>query len=223
MQYSPDLNDHGLPHDPFVALVVPRPIGWISSVDAAGRVNLAPYSFFNIVAHRPSFVMFASTRRKDSQANAEEQGEFVANMATYDLLEEVNLSSAPAGPHESEPAALGLEMEPSVSVRPPRVKRSPIALECKYHETIHLPGYEEREHDCSIILGRVVSVYIDDAVIVDGMIDVQRIRPIARLGYLDYAVIDAVFSRPRPSVEDLQEAGATVVSLPPYDDRIRNV
>ena len=203
MHYSPDLNDHGLPHDPFVALVVPRPIGWISSVDAAGRVNLAPYSFFNIVAHRPSFVMFASTSRKHSQTNAEEQGQFVANMATYELLEEVNLSSAPVGPHESEPAALGLEMVPSLAVKPPRVKRSPIALECEYHDTIHLPGYDGAQHISSIILGRVVSVYIDDAVIVNGMVDVRRLRPVTRLGYLDYAVIDEVISLPRPSAEDL--------------------
>ena len=208
MQYSPDLNDHGLPHDPFVSLVLPRPIGWISSVDADGRVNLAPYSFFNIVAHRPSFVMFASTRRKDSQTNAEERGEFVASMATFELANEVNLSAAPVGADVSEPAALGLEMTPSTIVRPPRVKRSPIALECKYHDTVRLPGYDGQEHICSIILGRVVSVFIDDSVIVDGIVDIRRLRPLSRLGYLDYAVTDEVFSLPRPSPEELLSRAA---------------
>jgi flavin reductase (DIM6/NTAB) family NADH-FMN oxidoreductase RutF len=211
MYYNPTDNNHGLAHDPFVALVVPRPIGWISTVNSAGVVNLAPYSFFNIVAHRPSFVMFASARRKDSQANAEEQGEFVASMATYDLREAVNLSSAPVAAEISEPQALGLEMTPSVAVRPPRVMRSPIALECRYHQTIGLPGYGGQPHTSSIILGEVVGIYIDDAIISNGLLDIRKIRPITRLGYLDYAVIDEVFSLPRPSAEDLhrQEALAT--------------
>src|SRR3546814_5205493 len=116
MRYQPDRDNHGLPHDPYLALIAPRPIGWISTVTKSGVVNLAPYSFFNIVGHRPSYLMFSSGTRRHSQTNAEEQGEFVANMATYDLREYVNSSSATFEADESEPEAMGLEMEQSVRV-----------------------------------------------------------------------------------------------------------
>lgn len=214
MHYSPDADDHGLPHDPFLALVMPRPIGWISTLGEGGGVNLAPYSYFNVVGHRPSFVMFASMRRKDSQTNAETTGEFVANMATIDLIREVNLSSAPVGPQESEPRALGLEMSPSTVVRPPRVTRSPVALECRYHDTIHLPGYDGLPHLSSIVIGQVVSIYIDDKVIVDGIVDVRRLRPLARLGYLDYGVIENPIGLPRPTAEDLLGFAESLSALP---------
>lgn len=219
MDYSPAVNNHGLPHDPFVALVVPRPIGWISTLDVAGVVNLAPYSFFNIVGH--GIVMFSSAGRKDSQRNAEEQGEFVASIATYDLRHEVNMSSAPVGVSESEPASLGLEMAPSVAVAPPRVMRSPIALECRYLQTVALPGYNGEPHKCAMVLGQVMSVHIDDSVIVDGLVDIRRIRPITRLGYLDYAVIDEFFSLPRPTPDELR--AWTPDMADEWDDRPRDV
>lgn len=205
MRYDPAVNDHGLARDPFVSLVVPRPIGWISTVDGSGTVNLAPYSFFNIVSGRPPLVMFSSIRRKDSLINAEAQGDFVASIATYDLRNEVNLSSADLRPGESEAEALGLEMEASAKVRPPRVKRSPIALECLYEQTIALPEDLELQASANLVLGRVVSIYIDDGVIVDGLIDLTKVRPISRLGYLDYGVIGEIFSLPRPQASDLQE------------------
>ena len=117
MYYDPRRNTHGLSHNPMTALVVPRPIGWISTVSRSGVVNLAPYSFFNVVSGTPPFIMFASKPRKDSQRNAEETGEFVYNMATYDLREAVNASSAEYGPAISEPDRIGLRLQQPVSVR----------------------------------------------------------------------------------------------------------
>ena len=144
MHYDPRRNDHKLPHDPFTSLVVPRCIGWISTISKAGVVNLAPYSFFNAVAAGPPFVMFASAGRKHSQTNAEESGEFVHSLAIWDLREAMNTTSAAVGPDVSEPELAGLEMAPSVAVKPPRVKRSPVAFECKYVKTVELPGADGR-------------------------------------------------------------------------------
>jgi flavin reductase (DIM6/NTAB) family NADH-FMN oxidoreductase RutF len=201
MHYDPRRNDHGLPHDPFTALVVPRCIGWISTISRQGVVNLAPYSFFNAVAVQPPFVMFASATLKDSQRNCEETGEFVHSIATFELRDEMNVTSAGVEPGVSEPELAKLEMAPSIAVRPPRVKKSPIALECKYFQTVKLPGPNGKPHAFSIIIGEVVSIYIDESIIVNGSIDVAKVQPIARLGNLDeYAVVtDAtMFKMKRP-------------------------
>jgi flavin reductase (DIM6/NTAB) family NADH-FMN oxidoreductase RutF len=202
MHYDPRKNNHNLPHDPFTALVVPRPIGWISTVSRDGIVNLAPYSFFNAVASRPPYVMFSSATRKDSQRNAEETGEFVHSLATWELREEMNITSAGVEPGVSEPELARLEMAPSVAVRPPRVKKAPIALECKYVTTVKLAGADGKPHSYSVIFGEVVSIYIDDALIVDGIVDLAKARPITRLGYLeDYAVVnpETMFKMKRPA------------------------
>src|SRR5262245_18969527 len=135
MQYDPRSEPHGLKHHPATALVVPRPIGWLTTIGPTGVVNLAPYSFFNIVASNPPFVIFSSSTRKHSQANAETSGEFVLNMATYELREEMNLSSGAYDETVSELELAKLEMVASRYVKPPRVKRSPIALECNYLKT----------------------------------------------------------------------------------------
>ena len=184
---------------------IPRPPWWCrvpsaGSARSARRdvVNLAPYSFFNIVAGNPPFVIFSSSARKHSQTNAETSGEFVFNMATYDLRNEMNLTSGVYDDTVSEPELAKLEMVPSRYVRPPRVARSPIALECNYLKTIDMVGSTGKRSTSSLILGEVINVYIDDSVIVDGQIDVSRIRPIARLGYMDYSVVDTVFSMMRP-------------------------
>ncbi|MEO8304528.1 MAG: flavin reductase family protein [Betaproteobacteria bacterium] len=198
MYYDPRLKDHGLPHDPFLAVVVPRPIGWISTLDPSGNVNLAPYSFFNAISGRPPFVMFSSSARKDSQRNAEETGEFVANLATWDLRVEVNATSLVAAPGVDEAALVGLEMIASVAVKPPRVKRSPVALECLYRTSVRLSSSDGVAHPATIVIGEVVGVHIDDSVIVNGRVDPMLLNPLARLGYLDYSVIGGVFSMPRP-------------------------
>jgi flavin reductase (DIM6/NTAB) family NADH-FMN oxidoreductase RutF len=188
-----------LRHDPYNALVVPRPIGWISTVSADGVVNLAPYSFFNIVANRPPYVMFASAQRKDSQRNAELSGEFVVSMATWDLREQVNQTSVAVGPDVSEPAMAGLAMTPSVAVKPPRVAASPIALECTYTKTVDLPGTNGQPHFCAIVIGAVVGIHISDEVLVDGFVDMRRAQPISRIGYMDYATLGDIFTMERPA------------------------
>jgi len=199
MHYDPRLRNHGLPHDPFLALVAPRPIGWISTIGRNGVVNLAPYSYFNAVASRPPHVMFASGGRKDSQRNAEETGEFVASLATWELREALNQTSAELGPDESEPVFAGLEMAPSVNVRPPRVAKAPAALECRYVKTVELPGEDGRPLPHSIVIGRVVGIYIDDAILSGGKVELRGLGVISRLGYMEYGVLDTIFSMPRPA------------------------
>jgi flavin reductase (DIM6/NTAB) family NADH-FMN oxidoreductase RutF len=206
MYYDPRINDHGLPHSPFIALVTPRPIGWISTVGKNGRVNLAPYSFFNLVSAYPPFAMFASNPRKDSQRNAEESGEFVVNIATLDLKDQMNATSAEFGPDVSEPEIAGLDMAASIKVGPPRVRLSPIALECKYFKTVALIGSDGKTNPSSVVFGEVVNVFIDDAVIVNGHVDVTKVMPLGRLGYMDYCVVDRLFTMPRPSAPDPDSA-----------------
>jgi flavin reductase (DIM6/NTAB) family NADH-FMN oxidoreductase RutF len=204
MFYEPRAKNHGLPHDPFKSLVIPRPIGWISTIGVDGIVNVAPYSHFNICSIEPHAVMFSAgaqkraDRRKDSQRNAEDVGEFVVNFATYDLREEVNATSAPVGSEVSELDIANLTTLPSRLVRPPRIAQSPIHLECKHLMTIVLPCSEPGGDRNSIVIGEVVGVHIADDALKDGMIDVTKIRPLARLGYMDYAFIDKSFTMRRP-------------------------
>jgi flavin reductase (DIM6/NTAB) family NADH-FMN oxidoreductase RutF len=208
MFYEPDKRNHGLPHDPFKALVVPRPIGWISSLDREGRPNLAPYSYFNGVASDPPCVMFGPSMRpagraggeralKDSHRNAEHSGEFVVNLATFAQREAMNVSSASLPAGENEFVAAGLETLPSHLVKPPRVKGARVHLECVYLKTVDLPP-SNRGGENFIVIGRVVGIHIDDDLIVDGRVDITRARPIARLGYMDYCVVDEVFAMDRP-------------------------
>lgn len=194
MDYDPRREPHQLAHDPTTCLVVPRPIGWITTISPAGVVNLAPYSFFNMIASHPPFVMFASGSRKHTQHNAENGGEFVFNLATYDLRVEMNVTGGEYPAEVSEPEVAKLAMTPSRFVKPPRVARSPIALECLYAQTVKLISSDGKQHGYEMVIGEVVNVHIDDAVIVDGIIDMKRIRPIGRLGYRgDYTVVDNIF------------------------------
>ncbi len=198
MFYDAVANTHGLKWDPFKALVAPRPIGWISTLSKTGVVNLAPYSFFNAVSTDPHFVMFSSGGRKDSQRNAEETGEFVCSLATYDLRDAMSHTSKHVEPEVDEMALAGLTPAPSKIVAPPRVAESPVAFECRYWRTIDLPGPNGGPGTHAIVLGQVVGVHIDDSVIVGDKVDVTKLKPIARLGYGDYAVIDEVFELTRP-------------------------
>lgn len=197
MFYETEENKHGLRHNPFKALVAPRPIGWISTLSEEGVLNLAPYSFFNAVSDRPPFVLFSSGGRKDSVVNAEATGEFVCSLATYELREQMNQTSAAVGPEVDEMELAKLESAPSKLVKPPRVAASPAALECKYYQTVTLPGTNGLDGNY-VVIGRVVGVYIADEYINDGMVDVTRYKPIGRLGYMDYAVVESVFSMDRP-------------------------
>lgn len=198
MHYDAKTNVHGLKHDPFKTLVSPRPIGWISSMSADGKLNLAPYSFFNGISDNPHIVMFASQGAKDSQINAEATGEFVCNMATWDLRDAMNATSAPLPYGVSEFEAAGLTPIPSIDVKVPRVKESPVTMECKYLKSVALEDVDGVAARYGIVIGQVVRIHIDDAYIEGGMVDIARIKPIARLGYHDYAVVDEVFAMTRP-------------------------
>ena len=199
MDYDPRSEPHNLAHDPGTSLVVPRPIGWITTLSPAGVVNLAPYSFFNIISTKPQFVMFSSSSRKHSQRNAEMSGEFVFNLATYDLRTEMNITGSDHTEELSEAEIAGLEMAPSKLVKPPRVARSPVHFECRYMKTVELVGSDGKKNRSSVVIGEVVGIHIDDALITDGMVDITKARPIARLGYMDYSVVNEVFEIMRPA------------------------
>jgi flavin reductase (DIM6/NTAB) family NADH-FMN oxidoreductase RutF len=214
MFYDPRTEPHGLAHTPVNALVCPRPIGWVTTISKTGTVNLAPYSFFNLVSSYPPIVIFSSGPRKDSQTNTEDTGEFVYNMATWELREVMNASSAGFDSGESEPGRLGLEMIPSLKVKPPRGKRSPVHFECKYLQTVGLNGSDGKRNRSSIVIGEVVGIHIDDALITDGMVDITKARPIARLGYMDYCVVDEVFEILRPVSPEAAIAAAKAATPP---------
>ncbi|HVV80085.1 MAG TPA: flavin reductase family protein [Pseudolabrys sp.] len=189
-----------LPHDPFKAIVAPRPIGWISSISAKGEVNLAPYSFFNGVHSKPNLVMFASESFKDSVANIQETGEFVCSLATWDLRDQMNTTSAPMPHGQNEMERAKLEPAPSRLVKPPRVAASPCALECKMTQMIQLKDIEGRDVDGYVVFGRVIGVHIDDRFIKNGRLDTAAMKPIARCGYNDeYTVVERMFSMTRPT------------------------
>ena len=162
MFYETAKNDHGLPYDPLKAIIAPRPIGWITSMAANGDINLAPYSYFNAFSTRPPIVGFSSESRKDSVDLVEETKEFVCNLATWDLRDAMNATSAtlPRGVNEMEVA--GLEAAPSRLVKPPRVAASPCALECKWLQTLQLRDLERREIGRYLVIGQVVGIHIDD-------------------------------------------------------------
>ena len=200
MFYEPDKRDRSvLRHDPFKAIVAPRPIGWITSVDADGRINLAPYSFFNGVNSRPPLVMFASEGRKDSVTNIEATGEFVCNLATWDLREAMNATSAPLAHGVNEMERAGLTAGPSRLVRAPRVAEAPCALECRLLRILTLDDLAGRPTDCHVVFGQVIGVHIDDHFIKDGLLDTAAMQPIARCGYDEYAAVESVFSMARPA------------------------
>lgn len=187
-----------LKHDPVKALVAPRPIGWISTLSREGVANLAPYSFFNLVASGPSIVAFSSAGRKDSQTNAEQTGEFVCNIASFDQREAVNSSAATLPPEVDEFALTGLGTLPSQMIKPPRVKGAPAHLECVYLQTVPLFSKDGVRNGFDLVLGEVVAVHIDDRFIKEGLVDTAAMRLLARLGYLDYSVTDEVFAMRRP-------------------------
>lgn len=198
---------HGLPHNPFNSLVVPRPIGWISSLAPDGTANLGPYSFFNAVSYTPPQVMFSGGPRpapkgetaplKDSVANIEATGAFVVNLAVWALRERMNASSAEAPPDVDEFELAGLTKAPSELVAPPRVAESPVHLECQYLQSVRLKSREGYEPNV-IVIGEVLGIHIADEVLTDGLVDMKKLRPLGRLGYMDYCVVDDVFTMHRP-------------------------
>ena len=202
MFYEPK-DGSGLPHNPLNAIVVPRPIGWISTLSAEGVPNLAPYSFFNAVAYTPPQVMFAATSNhqfgglKDAVADAQATGEFVVNVATWDLREQMNASAVPAPREVDEFEYAGLTKAESRLVTCPRVAESPVHLECRYTKSLEVLSDDPDEPN-TVVFGEVVGVHIDDSVLVDGRVDFLKLRPVGRLGYLDFVEVDSFFTMPRP-------------------------
>jgi flavin reductase (DIM6/NTAB) family NADH-FMN oxidoreductase RutF len=196
--YEPS-GGHGLPHDPLKAIIAPRPIGWISTISRDGVVNLAPYSFFNMICDLPPLVMFSSFGWKDSVRNVEETGEFVANLAVKPLAEAMNISCRAVGPEVDEMALAGLDAAPSTVVKPPRVAAAPAALECKCVEIKRLRGLDGREGSNFMVIGQIVGVHIDPAFLKDGIFDTAAARPLGRCGYQgDYAEVTSLFQMFRP-------------------------
>jgi flavin reductase (DIM6/NTAB) family NADH-FMN oxidoreductase RutF len=197
--YEPRSRDRQiLPHDPFKALVAPRPIGWISTLGPGGETNLAPYSFFNAVGTDPPMLAFSSTGMKDSATFAIERGEFVWNLVTWDLREQMSDTSASLERGDCEFLYSGLEMAPSRLVKAPRVAASPCSMECKVVQASELQDLDGRGVDQYLIIGQVVGIHLDESAIVDGVVDTAQLRSIARCGGLtDYAVVDSLFELPR--------------------------
>lgn len=212
MYYEPGITPHGLPFDPFKSCVVPRPIGWISTVDAQGGHNLAPFSQFQNVGFDPPIVMFSANQksdgtRKDSVTNAEASGEFVWNLATWAQREAVNISAQELAHGVDEFALAGLAKLPSRKVRAPRVAGSPIQFECAYMTTLRLPGNGPMG-SVDVVFGRVVAIHIDDGVIDgEGKIDVLKMRPIARMGYFEYTSVESKFDMVIPGDQRALLAG----------------
>ena len=198
MFYEPSRRNHGLPHNPLKAIVAPRPIGWISSLSAAGVANLAPYSFFNLVSESPDIVMFSSSGVKDTVRNIVETGEFVCNLATRELMAEVNLTSAVLPPDESEFDLAGLAQAPSRMVGPPRVAAAPCALECLLVEARELVGRSGAPTGNVLVFGEIVGIHIDEAFIEDGLLRIEKLHALARCGYFDYAAVEEVHTLRRP-------------------------
>jgi flavin reductase (DIM6/NTAB) family NADH-FMN oxidoreductase RutF len=199
MFYQPK-DGHGLPHNPFKAIVSPRPIAWVSTQDANGVRNLAPYSFFNALADNPPQVMFASTGKKDDQAEGKDSlsniratGVFCVNIVEEAIRDAMNVSSGPLGKDDDEFAAAGLEAAQCDTIDCPRLVGAPASLECRLTQIVPLLGENN-----FMAIGEVTGVHLRDNCIVDGIFDVTTYRPLSRLGYKDYAVVDNTFTLARP-------------------------
>ncbi|MGF7052538.1 flavin reductase (DIM6/NTAB) family NADH-FMN oxidoreductase RutF [Bosea sp. OAE752] len=199
MIYSATREDLGFAHDPFKAIVAPRPIGWITALSGKGEVNLSPYSFFNAISSRPNLVMFSSENKKDAVSFIEETGEFTCSLVSGALMQQMNLTSAPLPRGQSEYPHAGLEMAPSRFVKPPRVAGTPAALECKSVSIQQLRDIDGNDVPRWMVIGQVLGIFIDDAFVKDGRFDTAGANPIARCGYADYAEVTSVFSLQRPA------------------------
>lgn len=198
MRYDPQLNDHGLPRDPFKSCVVPRPIGWISTVSPEGIHNLAPFSQFQSINFDPPLVMFSANQntkgqKKDTIVNIELTGEFAYNMATWDLRDKVLLTAMEVPPDVDEFELAGLEKEPAIKIKPCLVRESPVKFECVLYQLIRIPGNGPMG-TIDLVIGKVVMVHIKDEFITkDGRLDIPKIRPLARLGYFDFTTVEGCF------------------------------
>ena len=211
MYFCPGLHkEAGLTFSPIKAIVSPRPIGWIASCGKDGSINLAPYSYFNAISELPPMVMFSSApsgnvQHKDSLRNVTETEEFVVNVVSAALGDAMNITSADLAYGQNEFTAASLEMAHCNTVKVPRVAAAPAALECKLWKVIELPKPETDGAETGsagvMVIGKITGIHIADETVKDGKIDVTSYQPLARLGYMDYARINDVFSMPRPAVK----------------------
>jgi flavin reductase (DIM6/NTAB) family NADH-FMN oxidoreductase RutF len=199
MFYETAGNAHGLPHDPFKAIVSPRPIGWIGSRGRDGSVNLAPYSYFNAISDHPKMVMFSSSGKKDSVRNVEETGVFTTSMVGRDLAEKMNLTSAPVPYGDNEFDLAGLTMMQGRLVDAPYVGEAHAALECKVIDILEPKGLDGTPSGSFLVIGQVLGIHIDEKAIAEGRLDMKAVAPLARLGYMDYADAADTFEMARPS------------------------
>lgn len=197
MFYEPQ-NGHGLPHNPLKAIVTPRPIGWIGTRSKEGALNLAPYSFFNVICDVPPLLMFCSSGYKDSVAFVEETREFTANMVGAHLAKQMNATSVNAPRGESEFDYAGLTPALSQLIKAPRVAEAYASLECVAVDIRELTGRDGKPSDTYMVIGEVIGVHIDEHVLVDGRIDITKSQPVSRLGYMDFATTDTVYEMFRP-------------------------
>ena len=203
MFYTTQANDHGFPHDPFKAIVTPRPIGWIGSVDKDGVANLAPHSYFNAISDNPYFVIFGSITYKDTVRNIEDTGDFTCSLVSEDMFDAMNSSSVPVEPKVDEFNLAGIKKQESNLVKSPFVSGCCAALECKLWKTIDIPGTDRSNLTGNYsIIGEVVGIHINDEYIENGMFNTKKARPVARLGYMDYGVVgeENIFSKNRPKI-----------------------
>lgn len=205
MFYDPRHDHHGLKHNPWLGIIVPRPIGWISTTAPDGTLNLAPYSSFQTLSSNPPFLMFSSDTPKDSAKNAKSSGYFCMNLATYALRDAMNQSSAPYPSEVSEFEATGLTPVPCRNIPTMRVKETPVAIECKLSQVVSLTPSTGAPCTNQISIGEVVGIHIDEAVIRDGLVDIDLMQPLARLGYRDYMVATTTFAMERPILENSDE------------------
>lgn len=187
MFYTTDENNHGMAHDPFKAIVAPRPIGWIGTKGRDGSFNLSPYSFFNIVSDRPKIVMFSSSGRKHSLKNAQETGFFTASLVSRPLVDQMNASSAPVDYGVDEFELAGLTSKMGEVVDAPYVAEAFAALECRVTQIIEPHGLGGVPSESVMVLGQVLGIHLSEAIIRDGRIDMSLARPVARMGYMDYS------------------------------------
>ena len=212
MFYEPSMG-HGLAHDPFYALVSPRPIAWVSTRSLAGALNLAPFSFFNAIQTNPWLVWFSADGEKDSAVFARESGEFVVNLVGMEQARQMNSTAINAPRGTSEFGYAGLSPAPSRMVAAPRVAGAPAALECRVTEIFRPKTLDGSDSGSHVVAGEVVGVHIDEAFLIDGRFDVVKAGNVARLGYQDYTSVTEIFSMTRPRWPEGAEG--TLPSPPP--------
>ena len=209
MFYDPRTEGHGLPHSPWMALISPRPIAWISTVSSKGVCNLAPYSAFNTICSNPPFVMFSSDGMKDTLRNIQDTGVFCVNIPGEGLKDALNDSCPPFDPDVDEFDMAGVAATPCENIPCPRVAEAPVSIECTLNQITKLEPKSDVPCQNQVVFGEVVGIHISESVLRDGLVATDLLRPLARMGYRDYCAVTESFEMIRPSVADVEEKRKT--------------